>query len=390
MARWKSGRGADAGCLGWGVVGLLVVAVVLRAPALRVGFLVLALFLLFRAALRVLGKDQYVGSVGISLDLESSPTFARDRSALTALTAKRGAFLGGSVIWNYTASDGVERGTSLPMTLKRVPRTSPAANRFQMADPRVALAAPGSQSGLPFALLAPGALIVSGGGASVKAYAWRRLATTIGPTLVWQRMDSLARGAKTVRASWQHAHPDGSPDRRYRDNPRTALVEYWDLALSSAGAEVLRLRFLHEQLAREFVHQLALGSERSAAGTHAGTGPRAGTRAYSTSGSRARGGPDPTGGPYSGGGPGAGARTSTGTGDRRTWQQAASAAHPRTPHEVLGVAPGADRATIRAAYIRLAKQYHPDRVAHLAPEFRELAEGKMKEFNAAYEALGKP
>jgi curved DNA-binding protein CbpA len=35
----------------------------------------------------------------------------------------------------------------------------------------------------------------------------------------------------------------------------------------------------------------------------------------------------------------------------------------------------------------MAKLYHPDKVAFLAPEFRELAERKMKEINAAYQQL---
>lgn len=40
-----------------------------------------------------------------------------------------------------------------------------------------------------------------------------------------------------------------------------------------------------------------------------------------------------------------------------------------------------------AAYRQMAKMYHPDRVANLAPEFIELAEERMKEINAAYEVL---
>jgi preprotein translocase subunit Sec63 len=35
----------------------------------------------------------------------------------------------------------------------------------------------------------------------------------------------------------------------------------------------------------------------------------------------------------------------------------------------------------------LAQQYHPDKVAALAPEIRELAEKRMKAINAAYQLL---
>lgn len=57
------------------------------------------------------------------------------------------------------------------------------------------------------------------------------------------------------------------------------------------------------------------------------------------------------------------------------------------PYTILGVARGTDRAAIRAAYGRLSKQYHPDRVASLGPEFQELAEARMKTINAAYQAV---
>jgi DnaJ-class molecular chaperone len=44
---------------------------------------------------------------------------------------------------------------------------------------------------------------------------------------------------------------------------------------------------------------------------------------------------------------------------------------------------------IRAAYQKLAKEYHPDRAATLAPEIQELATRRMSEINRAYEALTK-
>jgi len=59
----------------------------------------------------------------------------------------------------------------------------------------------------------------------------------------------------------------------------------------------------------------------------------------------------------------------------------------RAPHEVLGVPAGASREEVRAAYQKLIQQYHPDRVADMGPELRELAEQRTKELNAAYAAL---
>lgn len=58
-----------------------------------------------------------------------------------------------------------------------------------------------------------------------------------------------------------------------------------------------------------------------------------------------------------------------------------------TPYEILGVTPNASEAEITAAYRKMAQMYHPDKVAGLAPEFREIADRRMKEINAAYEEL---
>jgi DnaJ like chaperone protein len=63
---------------------------------------------------------------------------------------------------------------------------------------------------------------------------------------------------------------------------------------------------------------------------------------------------------------------------------------PKRPsHTVLGVRPAATPDEVTAAYRELAQLYHPDKVASLAPEFRELAELRMKEINAAYREMTK-
>ncbi len=67
----------------------------------------------------------------------------------------------------------------------------------------------------------------------------------------------------------------------------------------------------------------------------------------------------------------------------------AEPARDRPAHEVLGVTPDATQAEIKAAYQRLIRQYHPDRVADLGPEIRAVAERRAKEINAAYDALAR-
>ena len=59
----------------------------------------------------------------------------------------------------------------------------------------------------------------------------------------------------------------------------------------------------------------------------------------------------------------------------------------KNPYEILGVSAQADPEAIRSAYRRLAGQYHPDKVAHLGPEFQEMAEKRFKEIQEAYEKL---
>ncbi|MBL8955869.1 MAG: J domain-containing protein [Myxococcaceae bacterium] len=57
------------------------------------------------------------------------------------------------------------------------------------------------------------------------------------------------------------------------------------------------------------------------------------------------------------------------------------------PWAVLGLVQGAPLAEAKKAWKALLVQYHPDKVAHLAPEFRQLAELRTREIMAAWEQL---
>ena len=52
---------------------------------------------------------------------------------------------------------------------------------------------------------------------------------------------------------------------------------------------------------------------------------------------------------------------------------------------VLELPPDASPEAIREAYRRLMSQYHPDKVASLGRELRELAESKSKDIAVAYQ-----
>ncbi len=54
---------------------------------------------------------------------------------------------------------------------------------------------------------------------------------------------------------------------------------------------------------------------------------------------------------------------------------------------LLGLHQGASKSDVKSAYRTKVIQYHPDRVATLAPEFQELANRKTIELRVAYEEL---
>lgn len=61
----------------------------------------------------------------------------------------------------------------------------------------------------------------------------------------------------------------------------------------------------------------------------------------------------------------------------------------KLPHEILGVAKGADAEVVLGAYRRLVHEHHPDRSATLAPAVQSEASDRTKAINWAYERLKK-
>lgn len=67
--------------------------------------------------------------------------------------------------------------------------------------------------------------------------------------------------------------------------------------------------------------------------------------------------------------------------------------HPRENRQanyaILEVAPTATDEEVRRAYRRMSMKHHPDKVAHLGPEFQKSATEKFQRVNAAYSAIKK-
>jgi DnaJ like chaperone protein len=57
------------------------------------------------------------------------------------------------------------------------------------------------------------------------------------------------------------------------------------------------------------------------------------------------------------------------------------------PYNILGIDRNASQEEIKRAYRQLAGKYHPDKVAHLGEEFKDLAEKRFKDIQKAYEKL---
>ncbi len=62
-------------------------------------------------------------------------------------------------------------------------------------------------------------------------------------------------------------------------------------------------------------------------------------------------------------------------------------ADTRTPHEIMGLQPGASLAEIKKAYSLLRNRYHPDKYAHMSEEFQKEAAEEFKNIQQAWERL---
>jgi DnaJ-class molecular chaperone len=61
----------------------------------------------------------------------------------------------------------------------------------------------------------------------------------------------------------------------------------------------------------------------------------------------------------------------------------------KAAHDILGVDEDASAEDVRAAFQRLMKDHHPDRVANLGPAEQRRAEAKAKRLSRAYEIMKK-
>ena len=61
----------------------------------------------------------------------------------------------------------------------------------------------------------------------------------------------------------------------------------------------------------------------------------------------------------------------------------------KSAYKILEISEEASKDEIKAAYRKMAKKYHPDKLHHLGPDFQKDAQEKFKKVNDAYETLKK-
>lgn len=163
--------------------------------------------------------------------------------------------------------------------------------------------------------------------------------------------DAVPSDAKVIGYTWIYVNKDGGPDRRFASNRQIPIALYPQIDMLSAKGFRLRIQVSNESRAAAFASAVLAYTRIYTA--PAELGPQ--TNKYS---SREE------------------AKPSSERNQRR-----------KSAFEALGIPPDSSSDQIKAAYHKMAQQYHPDKVASLGPEFRELAERRMKEINAAYHLL---
>src|SRR5215218_5741477 len=176
--------------------------------------------------------------------------------------------------------------------------------------------------------------------------------------------EDLPGDATVVERTWRFSRPDGSPDPRYKkDNVEIPVVLYGLLEISTPSLPKLRLEVSDRRAAARFASTFgAEVSMEEPKEKKAGHGEEH-RRADKDSG-----------------------RSSSKEGgeERRSAETLEREATLATARRALGVSKGAGVEEISAAYRKLARTHHPDKVADLEPQVREYSEQRMKEINAAY------
>jgi DnaJ domain len=179
--------------------------------------------------------------------------------------------------------------------------------------------------------------------------------------------EDLPEDAEVVERTWRFSKADGSPDPRYKkDNEQIPIVLYGLLNISTPSGRKVHLevsdRLAAARFARTFGAEVPTEASKEEKVGH-GEEHRRADQGSGRSSSKER------------------------REERPSAETLEREARLATARRTLGVSKGAGAEEINAAYKKLARTHHPDKVADLEPEVREYSEQRMKEINAAYSEL---
>jgi hypothetical protein len=151
--------------------------------------------------------------------------------------------------------------------------------------------------------------------------------------------------------TWRYVRKDGGPDLRFSNNRQLPVLQYAYLELASGSGLDVSFHVSNVTYAKQFAQALTSYARQLTLATG---------QAHEAS--------------------------KKDTSEKQKWTSP-QATNANDPYLILQVPYSATEEEIVAAYRRMAQMYHPDKVATMAPEFKELADTRMKELNSAYAQL---
>jgi len=149
--------------------------------------------------------------------------------------------------------------------------------------------------------------------------------------------------SERIGTTWRYVNKRGGPDLRFNGNRQIPIFRYGEIVLSGGTSWRVRLCVSRAEIASRFE-----ASMRTAQG---------------------------------------GSESETPAGSAATDRPGNRSVELASAFRVLGLDIGASFEEASEAYRNLAAQNHPDKVAHMAREFRELADLRMRELNGAFEQI---
>lgn len=164
--------------------------------------------------------------------------------------------------------------------------------------------------------------------------------------------EGVPNDSKILEYTWQYVRKDGGPDRRFSNNRQIPIVQYGQIELISQAGINLHFHASNLSLAQHFTQSLVHYIDFC-------------KNPHRDSSSK----------------------TSSGAQKEQSKPKPNSKPQTSNAYSVLNISINSSKDEITSAYKKLAQQYHPDKVEGLGPEFKELAEKRMKDINAAYKEL---